>query len=60
MSKYKLTVVELVTYERIIEAESLDSIKDKIDNWEYDDFEVDHTHIIGSDLQDLSVEEVRA
>ena len=58
MNTYRLIVVETVTYEREIEAKSIKDIQDKINNWEYDDFTVDHSHIVGADLQDIYVEEV--
>jgi len=58
MNKYRITVVELTTYERVVEAKSMKAIQKKLDNWEYDDFEVNHTHIVGADLQNIYIEEV--
>ena len=58
MNKYRITVVETVTYEREIEAKSIKDIQKKLDNWEYDDFNVDHSHMVDANLQDIYVEEV--
>jgi hypothetical protein len=55
MNKYKVTMVQTTTYEIEVEAESINDIQRKVDNFALG---INHTHIVDADLRDIYVEEV--